>query len=83
MFSPFKNCICLFFTPTTTTGNVAKALLNTNNHFLLTNGIDDIKLWSSIDEIILNMAVILTIINSNDTVKLDEYTEICRATYLS
>ena len=37
---------------TTTTGNVAKSLLNSNNHFLLTKGIENSELKNKIDKII-------------------------------
>lgn len=67
---------------TTTTGNIAKAMLNTNNRRLLTQGIDSSALRATIDQLVLNMAVILSIINSDRKVKVDEFREFCRATYL-
>ena len=63
---------------TTTNCNVAKSLLNTNNRFLLTKDIEIPELRSKIDNIILNMAVILSIINSNMMVKVAEYREFCK-----
>ena len=67
---------------TSTTGNIAKVMLNTSNRKLLTQGIDSYELREKVDQIVLNMAVILTIINSGRKVKVDEYREFCRATYL-
>ena len=67
---------------TTTTGNVVKVMLNTNHRKLLTAGITNSELKVKVDEIILNMAVILTIINSDMKVKIAEYTEFCRETHL-
>ena len=49
---------------TSTTGNVAKSMLNSTNRSLLTQGIDSSELRSKVDNIILNMGVILAIINS-------------------
>ena len=67
---------------TTTTGNVAKAILNNSNRSLLTKGIDNSELKSKIDKIILNMAAILAVINSNKKVNVSEYTELCKSTSL-
>ena len=67
---------------TSTTGNVATEMLNTSNRTLLTAGIDNTELKSKIDRIILNMAVILTIINSSKKVNVVEYKEFCRDTSL-
>ena len=67
---------------TSTTGNIVKAILNTNYRALLTKGIDDVDLRSKIDEIILNMAVILAVINSSRKVKVCEYREFCLGTSL-
>ena len=47
----------------TTTGNIAKYMLNNNNRSLLTQEIDNSELKSKIDYVIINMAVILAIIN--------------------
>ena len=65
---------------TSTTGNIAKSLLNTNNRLLLTEGISNPELKTTIDKIILNMAVILAIINSSKKVKIAEFTEFCQVT---
>ena len=65
-----------------TTGNIAKVMLNTNNRKLLTQGIESSELRAKIDQLVLNMAVILTIINSDRKVKIDEFREFCRTTYL-
>ena len=67
---------------TTTTGNVAKSLLNTTHRTLLTKHIDSIDLKEKIDKIILNMAVILCIKNSNRKVNIDVYREFCKNTAL-
>ena len=67
---------------TSTTGNVASQMLNTSNRRLLTEGIDNNELKSKIERIILCMAVILTINNSNKKVKVAEFKEFCRDTYL-
>ena len=67
---------------TTTTGNVAKSLLNTTQCTLLTKHIDSIDLKEKIDKIILNLAVILCIINSNRKVNIDVYGEFCKNTAL-
>ena len=50
---------------TSTIGNIAKAMLNTSNWTLLIQGIDNSELTSKIEQLVLNMAVIPTIINSN------------------
>ena len=57
-------------------------MLNTSNRKLLTQGIDSTVLRGQIDELVLNMAVILTIINSDRQVKVEEFREFCRKTYL-
>ena len=57
-------------------------MLNTTNRKLLTQGIDSTELREKIDHLVLNMAVILTIINSDRKVKIDEHEEFCRSTYL-
>lgn len=57
-------------------------MLNTNNRKLLTQGIDSSELRQKIDHLVMNMAVILTIINSDRKVKVDAFKEFCRATYL-
>ena len=57
-------------------------MLNTNNRKLLTQGIDSSELRRKIDHLVMNMAVILTIINSDRKVKVDAFKEFCRATYL-
>ena len=44
---------------TSTTGNIDKSMLNTDNRLLLTQGIDNSQLKTKIDAIILNMAVSL------------------------
>ena len=67
---------------TSTTGNVAKAMLNTENRKLLTQGIDSTELRGKIDTIVLNMSVILSIINSSKKVNVDEYRVFCRDTYI-
>ena len=67
---------------TSTTGNIAKVMLNTNNRKLLTQGIDSSELRAKIDQLVLNMAVILTIINSDRKVRIDVFREFCRTTYL-
>ena len=59
-----------------------QVMLNTSNRKLFTQGIDSTKLREQIDELVLNMAVILTIINSDRHVKVDEFREFCRKTYL-
>ena len=67
---------------TSTTGNIARVMPNTSNRSLLTEGIANIELKSGIDSIILNVAVILSIINSSKKIKLAEYKEFCRTTSL-
>ena len=67
---------------TSTTGNIAKVMLNTNNRKLLTQGIDSSEVRAKIDQLVLNMAVILTIINSDRKVRIDAFREFCRTTYL-
>ncbi len=62
---------------TSTTGNIAKVMLNTNNRKLLTQGINSSDLRAKIDQLVLNMAVILSIINSDRKVKIDEFREFC------
>ena len=57
-------------------------MLNTHHRKLLTAGIANSEFKVKVDEIILNMAVILTIINSDMKVNIAEYTEFCRETYL-
>ena len=56
--------------------------MNTHYRKLLTHGISNSGLREEIDEIVLKMAVILSIINSNRKVNVDEYHEFCRDTYL-
>ena len=63
---------------TSTTGNIAKLMLNTSNRQLLTQGIDSSEVKEKIDHLVLNMAVILTIINSDRKVNINEYEEFCR-----
>ena len=65
---------------TSTTWNVAKEILNTCYGKLLTQGISNTDLREKIERIVLNMAVILTIINSNRSVNVIEYYEFCRST---
>ena len=65
---------------TSTTGNIAKLILNTSNRKLLTEGIDSSELRSQIDQVVLNMAVILTIINSDRRVNVDVFGDFCRTT---
>lgn len=65
-----------------TTDNIAKVMFSTSNRTLLTHGIDNTELKSKINQIILNMAVILTIINSCKKVKVAEYKEFCCTTSL-
>ena len=67
---------------TSTTGNVASVILNTGNRRLLTEGIDNADLKAKIDRIILRMAVILTINSSDKNVRVAEFKEFCRETYL-
>jgi len=67
---------------TSTTGNLAKEILNTSYRKLLTQGISNTDLREKIERIFLNMAVILTIINSNRSVNVNEYYEFCRSPYL-
>ena len=67
---------------TSTTGNVAKLMLNTGNRLLLTQGIDNSELRMKIDNIILNLAVILAVINSSKKVKVGEFAEFCHETSL-
>ena len=67
---------------TSTTGNVASSMLNTNNRLLLTHGIDNLELKSKLDHIILNMAVILAVINSNKKVNVPVFSEFCLNTSL-
>ena len=67
---------------TTTTGNVAKSLLNTTHRHLLTQNIDSLELRTVIDKIILNMAVILSIINSSRKVNITLFREFCLETSL-
>ena len=57
-------------------------MLSTNNRKLLTQGIDSSGLTQKIDQLVMNMSIILTIINSDRTVKVDIFKEFCRATYL-
>ena len=59
-----------------------KAMLNTSNQTLLIQGTDNLELRSEIKEIVLNMAVILTLINSNKKVNIAESKEFCQETYL-
>ena len=59
-----------------------QAMLNTNNRKLLTQGIDNTELRAKIDELVLNVAVILTIINSSRKINVQEFKEFCRNTYL-
>ena len=66
-----------------TTGNVAKEMLNTSYRKLLTEGVLNTELKSKLDELLLNMAVILTLINSNRKIKVNEFHEFCHATYLN
>ena len=65
---------------TSTTVSTARVMLNTSNMSLLTEGIANIEVKSGIDSIILNMAVILSIINSSKNVELAEYKGFCRTT---
>ena len=67
---------------TSTTGNVASSMLNTNNRLLLTHGINNLELKSKLDRIIVNMAVILAVINSNKKVNVPVFSEFCRNTSL-
>ena len=67
---------------TSSTGNIAKVMLNTDNRKLLTQGINSSDLRAKIDQLVLNMAVILSIINSDRKVKIDEFREFCRKTYI-
>ena len=58
-------------------------MLNTaNNRKLLTEGISSTELREKIQSLVLNMAVILAIINSDRKVKVEEFKEFCRSTYL-
>ena len=68
---------------TSTTGNVAKSMLNSTNRSLLTQGIDSSELRSKVDNIILNMGVILAIINSSKKVRVPEFAEFCLQTSLA
>ena len=65
-----------------TTGNVAKTLLNNGNRFSLTKGINNSELREKNDKIILNVAVILGLINSNRKIDVVKYKEFCRETML-
>ena len=47
---------------TSTTGNVVKTFLNTNNRTLLTKHISDVSLKENIDKTILNVFIILCLI---------------------
>lgn len=62
---------------------LTQVMLNTSNRKLLTQGIDSTELREKIDALVLNMAVILTIINSARRVKVHEFKEFCRTTYLN
>ena len=57
-------------------------MLNTGHRKLLTQGIDSIELRAKIEQLVLNISVILTIINSDRKVKVEEFREFCRTTYL-
>ena len=63
---------------TSTTGNVVKTLLNTNNRTLLTKHISDVCLKENIDKIILYVSIILCLINSNRKINVEKYSVLCQ-----
>ena len=67
---------------TSTTGNIAALMLSMDNCKLLTQGIASLELREAVEKLVLNMAVILTMVNSNRKVRIEEYREFCRKTYL-
>ena len=67
---------------TSTTGNVVKTLLNTNNRTLLTKHISDVSLKENIDKIILYVSIILCLINSNRQINVEKYSVLCQKTMM-
>lgn len=64
------------------TGNVVKSILYTENRKLLTEFIESNQLREKVDKLLLNVAVILSVVYSNKSVNITEYASFCTQTAL-